>query len=270
MGLNIVIPSIGGFLTLISWRLTFFSFIIAIPILLGVIFILPETNPRLTHLSSDKEKTESSTPIEPIPIFTLPKGLIYALFGSMLLGFCYFASNFGAINLFTSFYIENSIGLNAAVTGVFQTIQSIIAWVLTLFMGRIMTRLSKPILSVLAFLSLAGGCFFYTLPPALFWLFPIGGFIGLSWGISFTTLNALVLDLAPPLKRGIITSLFQAIIKLAQTIAPILIGFSFAWAGNQIAAPFIIGMGISLFAAVISLPLVQFSKRTGLGAPQPK
>ena len=205
--------------------------------------------------------------MNPNLISSLPKGLLYALFGAMFLGFCFFVTTFGAVNLFSSFYIENSIGMNSAVTGVFQTIQSIIAWVVTLFMGRIMTRLSKPILSVLTFLFFAGGCFFYMLPPNPIWLIPIGGFFGLSFGISFTTLNAFVLDLAPPLKRGIVTSLFQAVIKLAQTIGPIALGFSFAWSGNQIATPFIIAMGISLIAAVVSLPLVQFSKRTGLGAP---
>ncbi|MHA1860852.1 MAG: MFS transporter, partial [Candidatus Ranarchaeia archaeon] len=277
-GLNVVVPFLGGFLTLISWRLTFFSFIIALPILLAVYFVLPETNPkfRASDMPIGDGKLIGNSDISPQLSSSVqcadlrssgPNRLTLVMMAVMILGFSYFVTTFGALNLFTAYYVEFGLLQSPVITGLFQTAQSIIALVLNMFMSRLMIRTSKPTLIATAFFLMAGGCGFFIFPPTLLCFAIATVLIGLSMGIAFSVLNAYVLDIAPPMKRGLFTSLFQAFIKFAQTSGPILIGFGFTLSGNQIMAPFSIGLGVSVFAGLLCLPLILHAKKTGIGQP---
>ena len=115
---GIVIPLTGGFLTLISWRWTLFSSIVAFPIALFAFKVVPETKP-----------TDALSPTLPgasEDIRHEKKFSGFAVIGVVLLGLLLFLFFAGGLRLFTPYYVELGLGFSPAETGIILALRMVL------------------------------------------------------------------------------------------------------------------------------------------------
>ena len=275
MAFAILTPYLGGFLTTFSWRYTFISYAVAIPLFFVILFKLPETNPTTTLHSNNVKSTDrilaspklidSDEVIregEPSKISRWPFVFI------SVIGICYFLTSFASTQLFLPYYIEEGLSQTPLYTGTILALRYVITTFVSFQMGWLMARVSKPVLLAVSFGSLAGGCLMYIPLPSYIALFSGTILIAISGGIMFAAYNAYVLDIAPIRYRGMLMSATQVSIKIGQTIGPNLGGAIYIVFQNQIRAPFFLGLWISISGILLMIPLIRFTQQTGKGLPE--
>ena len=184
----------------------------------------------------------------------------YSLLFVMILGLLFYSINFGVPNLFIAKYIETGLFWTSVETGIFQSMQFVVSTIVNLKMGAYMQRFGKPLMITLGMLCMGMGSISLAFPPQISLLIISLFLIGISKGVCFPTLNAFIIDLTTPKQRATTTSLFQSMGGTGKTIGPFIYASSYTLTDETIATPFIFGMISSVFATVISLPLIRWTK----------
>ena len=277
--ISILTPFIGGWLTVISWRLNFLSFGISLPLMGAVYYLVPETHPSVYQTSSISIKPQvnpltegDSQTHDPVrspetPSFPLPAFQVSwkAITGVMLVGLCYFFLIFGAINLFRPLYVELGLGLTSVETGIWSSAQNLFTTLAVIVFGGIVATRSKPWILLIGFLIIGAGSLFLTLPPFIGWMWISTLIIGLGKGIANPVMNSYTLDLTSPAIRGRVTALFQSMARIGQSAGPFLFSTLYVLMGAWLALPFLLGSLMCGFAVIMLLPLIQYTNRTGQG-----
>ncbi len=277
MGAGILHPLIGGILTLFSWRFVFYSFIIAIPIFLIALKILPETCPLIAQRQQSTRgtaNTPNSDSLEKAPPHLEKSGiprpdhhsskLKVAILAVIFIGSMYFFITFGTFMFFTAYYVEQGLGGTPFETGLVQSLQSVVSVLVLTKLAFIMERVSKPILILGSYLALVVGCLTFALPPSLVWVWVASVSLGLSRGVAFTALSAYILDLSSAATRGRNTAVYEATIKIGQTLGPYMFGVAYLEAGSILATPFLLGTVLSSLVCGVCLPMIYFNPQVDL------
>jgi len=229
-------PAIGGALALLGWSYPFFLPLAALPIAWFVLYRLDSPEPagelRLKEYLTGAGVVLANRRV--VGVFMVSVATFIILYGSLLTFFPLLASErFGASTM--------DIGLLLSAMSVTTAITSS-------QMGRLTGRFSEAALIRTSFLLYAVALLVIPATPAL-GLFLLSAFIfGLGHGMNIPSIYSLMAGYAPMEHRGVLMSVNGTVLRLGQTLGPLVMGAAFTLWG--MAGPFYAG---AVLAALVFL-----------------
>ncbi|MCL2154815.1 MAG: MFS transporter [Leptospirales bacterium] len=209
---TMVYPSIGGTVALLGWYYPFFLSTLAFPVALLVIFGLKYTEPVKTENIGSYLK-ESFKLIRTKEILSLYIGTLAA-----------FILLYGILLSFFPFFMKEKFHINTMIIGLAMSAGSIGAIIGSFNLGRLSSKFSPKILLVAAFLIYPIALSMSYFMPAIF-LFIIPVFIyGFANGILMPNIQTQISIFSPAKYRGAFMSINSSVLRLGQTIGPLISG----------------------------------------------
>ena len=241
----VIIPSLGGFLASIDWRLVFAVY--GLSIILGLIFLfkLPETSP----LINKDPSTESNSDIENSPleyfkslldIFKITK-IRDIMIHSLTIYFMLYA-----LITFLPIYLVIGHGFSEFFSGLAISLQGLFGAILSSRASFIAKYLNWRQRSTLGYF-LIGVCFLL-LPfwPNSSYLVSLSFIIyGTGMGIVSPTIYNRATELPPPEIAGLVISVFNTMKFIGMTLSPFLLGLILIFTELEV---IFIGVGIMSFS----------------------
>lgn len=182
------------------------------------------------------------------------------LFGAT---FVTFVILYGAYLTYLPFYVEETFGASPFVIGLLMSGMSLTTALTSSQLGRL-ARVARPstligVAGLFYGLSLAG----VRLAPTLGWLAVPALAFGVAQGLNIPTLQTLLATLAPLEQRAAFLSLNGMVLRLGQTVGPLLMGWAFGLGGMD--AVLYGGAGLAGVLMVIPWGLRGSKERGGKG-----
>jgi len=208
-------PLIGGALAGFAWYFPFVLPLLAIPVGLFVIFGLKEPE---FEKSSDfkqylKEISKNIFKKEVLAIFILSVLTFIILYGAFL--------------TYLPFLLDKKFDLSAPKIGMFFSLSSITAAILSTQLGKLNNKFGSLTLLKTAFFLYLVVCL--TLPNInnlYIFIIPIL-FFGFAQALNIPSLQTILTNLAPDNQRGAFMSINGMVLRLGQTLGPLVIGVGF-------------------------------------------
>ena len=214
-------PSIGGAVAILGWHYPFFLAALAFPVSLLVIFGLdykePATNGNLIEYLKQSFKLIKKKDIISLYIGTLAAFIL--LYGILL--------------AFFPFYMKEHFGASPLAIGLVMSSSSIGSIIGSFNLGKFAIRFSSKKLLVAAYLIYpAALATVFFMPTILLFIIPV--FIyGFANGILIPNIQTQISILAPDEYRGAFMSINSSVLRLGQTIGPLLSGLIIASLGEK-------------------------------------
>lgn len=210
-----IYPAIGGALATLAWYYPFVLPLAAIPVGLAVLFSLH--NPEPKNVQDFRQYLRTTGQIiasrRVVGLFAVSTITFIILYGSYLTYF--------------PLFIEDSFAVSPFIIGLIMSVSSIATAVASAQLGRLAKLSSERTL-------IAAGCILYavalvTVPfVSNIWLLLIPTVVfGVAQGINIPSLMALLAELAPREQRGALMSINGMVLRLGQTLGPLIMGAVF-------------------------------------------
>jgi len=210
-----IYPAIGGALATLAWYYPFVLPLAAIPVGLAVLFSLH--NPEPKNVQDFRQYLRTTGQIiasrRVVGLFAVSTITFIILYGSYLTYF--------------PLFIEDSFAVSPFIIGLIMSVSSIATAVASAQLGRLAKLSSERTL-------ITAGCILYavalvTVPfVSNIWLLLIPTVVfGVAQGINIPSLMALLADLAPMEQRGALMSINGMVLRLGQTLGPLIMGAVF-------------------------------------------
>ncbi len=234
-----VYPALGGALGLLGWHAPFLLPLLAIPVGLGAIFVLK---------------------LPPLPVSRLPLKayLLQAarmakdprILGIFLASTSTFVILYGSFHTYLPILMAARFNVSSLVIGLMASSMSVSNAVLASQAGRLGRIYGERSVLRTSFILFALALVLIPLMPLLPLLLIPTLIYGCAQGMNIPATQALLSDLAPEENRAVFMSLNGMVLRLGQTIGPLVMGWVYAAFGPE--APFYAGaiLGLSLFAAL--------------------
>jgi MFS family permease len=214
-------PLIGGALAGIAWYFPFLMPLLAIPVGLFVIFGIKE--PEIEKMTSFKEYLKATS------------GSIMRkeVLGIFILGILTFIILYGAFLTYIPFLVNQKFNLEAPQIGILLSISSLTTALLATQVGKLTNRFGGLSLLKVAFLLYfivsvlipnVNNLYLFLIPILIF---------GSAQALNIPSLQTSLANLAPDNQRGIFMSLNGMVLRIGQTLGPIVIGLGFAFRGME-------------------------------------
>ncbi|HPG38249.1 MAG TPA: MFS transporter [bacterium] len=230
-------PTIGGMIALFGWRYPFLLPLLAIPVGLVVLFALKNPEP---------ENTEDFFPYLRAAWKSMKNLRVLTYFTANLFTFIIL---YGAFLTFIPIFINERFGASPALIGLVMSAMSLVTAATSSQLGRLIKKFSdRKLLKVSFFLYAAGLLLIPFVHNLWLMVLPIILF-GLAHGANIPIIQALIAGEAPMQYRGTFMSLNGMVLRLGQTLGPLLMGAVFVlWGITGIFyAGAILAAGIALF-----------------------
>lgn len=216
-------PFVGGALTMIAWNFPFYFPLFGIVAGLMVIFVL------------DSPHTKTEEPLKSYLSKTWKAIANKNVLGIFLLTVFTFIILYGPFLIYIPFVMKTNFASSAFLIGVILSATSFANAVIASQLGRL-NKIIKNInlLKISYLLYIVSLCMIPFLPRESLMIIPAILF-GIAQGLNIPNLQTLLVGLSPMEYRGAFMSLNGFLLRLGQTIAPIIAGLFFAYGGIQMA-----------------------------------
>lgn len=235
-------PAIGGVLAMLGWNFPFFFPLLAVPMGLWVLFSLNNPEP----LQEQDLKTYLVR-----TFFSIWKKQVLGLF---LLSILTFIILYGAMLTYIPIKLSDDFGAPPYLIGLILSVSSISTAITASQLGKISSRLvaRRILLLVVLFYGLA--LLIIPVVPSL-WLMSLPAVLfGVGMGMNIPTLQTLLVGSAPPEHRAAFMSVNGMVLRIGQTLGPLVIGVFYALGG--IDAAFLSGACVAVLMGAIVLALI--------------
>ena len=239
-------PAIGGALATVGWFYPFYLPLLAIPVGLFVIFSL--NNPEPARYAVLKEYFKSAW-----------KAInVKEVWGLFLVTICLFIILYGSYLTFFPLLLEKTFDADSLKIGLVMSTMSITTAAVSSQLGRL-TRAFNP--KTLLTFSIA--CYFIALvilALASSWSFIISAVVifGMAHGMIIPNVQTMLVGFATINERAIFMAFNSMVLRIGQTLGPLLIGLSYDL--NGLRSTFFTGAGVAVIMYFISLILVKNKK----------
>lgn len=239
-------PLIGGALAGLAWYYPFVMPLLAIPVGLFVIFGMDE--PQIEKPSNIKEYFRAIS-------ISINRKEVIAVF---LLGILTFIILYGAFLTYIPFLLENKFNLNAPKIGILLSLSSITTAIISTQMGKLTIKFGSLKLLKTAFILYflvsvlvpnMTNLYFLTIPVLIF---------GAAQALNIPSLQTSLANMAPDNQRGIFMSLNGTMLRLGQTVGPLLIGVGFTIYGLD--GAYYLSAIIALLGLLVLFTMISQSK----------
>ncbi len=212
-------PLVGGILAGIAWNYPFIIPLLAVPVGLFVIFGIkePEIEKMANFRQYAKELSVSITRKEVIAVF--------------ILGILTFIILYGPFITYLPFLLDHKFGLTPPKIGMLLSLSSLTTAILASQVGKLTWKYgSLTLLKVAFILYFIVTVMMPSINSLVFFIVPILLF-GSAQGLNIPSLHTTVANLAPDNQRGIFMSINGMVIRIGQTIGPLIIGIGYSLYG---------------------------------------
>ncbi len=217
-------PVVGGALAELSWRLPFLVALLALPVGWIVQFRLDNPEPHVTQtlrsylggLWANVWRREVAG------LFSVSVMTFVLLYGSVLTYF--------------PLYMDQTFGASPALIGLLISSQSLATATVSSRLGRLSRRFTQRSLILCAFLLYGISLALIPLLPDWRMLFLPALLFGAAMGLNIPSLQTLLAGLAPAERRAAFMSINGMVLRLGQTLGPVVMGAMYVWGGMK--APF--------------------------------
>lgn len=239
-------PLIGGILAGFAWNYPFVMPLLAIPVGLFVIFGIKE--PEIEKPSNIKQY------LKDISNSFLKKEVI-AIF---ILGILTFIILYGAFLTYMPFLLNQKFDLTTSQIGMFITLSSITTAIVATQVGKLTWKFgSLFLLKTAFFLYLIANLLIPNIENMYILLIPILLF-GSAQAVNIPSLQTTLAKLSPENQRGAFMSLNGMVIRLGQTLGPMIIGIGYSISGLR--GTYYLGALMALLGLVVSFTLINEDK----------
>jgi len=240
-------PALGGVLATFGWYLPFLLPLPAIPLGLIVLFRLNSPEPEHRgHLRSQFVQALKSMATSQVI------GLLIATTATFIL-------IYSTCFTFVPLLLNDRFGASPAVIGLIFACMSVVTALTSSQIGNLAQRFSEKSLLKASFLMYALGIVLMSLVHHL-WLFLVPIVIyGIGHGINLPCIQSLLAGMAPTAQRATFMSINGMVLRLGQTLGPLMAGFVFALWGTE--AVFFFGASLALGMAVLAMAMLPATTR---------
>lgn len=239
-------PIIGGFLAGIAWYYPFLMPLIAVPVGLYVIFAVSE--PAIENPTSLKEYLRS------VGMNIFQKEVI----GVFIIGILTFTILYGNFLTYIPFILKHRFNLTAPQIGMFLSISSLATGFIAAKSGKLNNRFGSLNLIKVAFiLFLAVNIMIPFTHNIYLFVIPITLF-GAAMALNMPSLQTALTKLAPDDERGAFMSINGWVIRLGQTIGPLVIGIGYTIYGYF--GAYFLGAFVAIIALIVLFTMIQKDK----------
>lgn len=211
-------PLLGGGLATLGWHWPFVLPVTALPLALAVLLLLESPRPRGGAAFMEYMRQAVRRAVEPRAL---------ALFASTCMTFMIL---YGMLVAFLPVYLAQRFGAEPWAIGTIIASASLTTALLAARLGALARAVPLRLLLTLAFALYALAAVLVPLMPGLWWvLLPVLVF-GAAQGLNIPTVQAMLAELAPMEQRGAFMALNGTVLRLGQTLGPVVMGGAFvAW-----------------------------------------
>ncbi|MBD3222380.1 MFS transporter [bacterium] len=235
-------PGIGGALAELGWRWPFLLAVVAVPVALSVQCCLRNPEPSSGQTLRDYLGSVARRVWRP------PVG------ASFTVSLITFILLYGAVLTWFPLLLDRRLGLSPGMIGLYLTGSSAATGLWSMVSGRLAARVGERRLIAVTFVLQAIALALITVlhhPLAL--VIPVALY-GSSMGLGMPSLMTILAGLAPAEHRGAFLALNGTVLRLGQTLGPVLAGMVFAWRGLE--APFALGAVLAGLTLLVVIPFV--------------
>ena len=239
-------PMIGGFLAGLTWYFPFAMPLLAIPIGLFILFGMPE--PIIEKHSSLKSY------LKLIGRNLLNKNLI----SIFILGTITFIILYGAFLTYIPFLLDHRFQISTQKIGLILSLSSLTTALLATQIGKLTQKFGSINLLKMAFLLyLLVSVIIPHIPSVALFIIPILLF-GSAQALNIPSLQTLLVKLAPDNQRGAFMSINGMVIRLGQSLGPMVIGLGFTFSAYE--GAYYLSAGMAFLGLIVLFFFVNSSK----------
>jgi len=232
-------PAIGGALALAGWNYPFLLPIIALPVGLIVLFKLDNPEPEQKQSLIDYLKTA---------LVSIRKKQVVILFTVSIITFIIL---YGALLTYFPILVSKRFGGSSLVIGVLMSLSSITTAITAASMRLLIRKFQQKQLIRVAFIIYACSMFLFSVTSHIYLLvFPVILF-GMAQGLNLPNIQSMLASLAPIEFRGIFMSVNGMVLRIGQTLGPIVMGLFFTIGSLQ--GVFLAGIVLAVLMFIILL-----------------
>ncbi len=240
-------PLIGGFLAAIGWFYPFLLPLLAIPVGLAVIFGIkePEIDKNPDFLKYLKEASKSIIRKEVVALFILSILTFIILYGAFL--------------TYIPFLLNQNFNLNSKQIGIFISLSSVATAITATQTGKLTNKYGGSNLLKIAFgtymlvmiiIPFVNNLYFFLIPILFF---------GFAQALNIPSLQTLLTDFAPDDKRAVFMSTNGMVLRIGQTIGPLVIGIGYSIA--KIPGVYFLGASFAFIGLIVILTIIKKKKK---------
>lgn len=236
-------PAIGGTLAMFGWHYPFFLPIFAIPIGLWAMFFLNNPEP--------KKEQDIRDYLQNVWLSVKSRKIL----GLFLTSVMTFILLYGAFLTYFPILMDNSFGTSALLIGLIMSSMSVANAVTSAQLGKLTNYFSEKALIKIGYVFYAVALLVFPLIPKL-GLFLIPTIIfGVGNGINIPSILSFLSSLAPMKYRGAFMSLNGMVLRLGQTLGPLVMGAIYGLWGVD--ATFYVGAALAILMIGIVIILIR-------------
>ncbi len=233
-------PGIGGILAMAGWNFPFLLPLLGLPIAFLTISKLNTQEP-ITRQRFKDYILQTGKHISNMHIISL-----------FLISIITFIMLYGAFLTYFPFLLTSKFNANPFIIGILMSVMSISTAIMSSRLGQIVKRINGRLILIIAFGLYATALFIVPFVNKLAILVIPVAIYGIAQGMNIPNIYNMVANYAPEQQRAAFMSLNATLLRLGQTVGPLLAGLCFAWEGLQ--GIYFISAGIAvLMIAVIWL-----------------
>jgi MFS family permease len=214
-----VYPAVGGALALLGWYYPFFLPVLALPVALMVMVRLRNPEPVNEQRLGDYLRNA---------LVALRRPQVLGLF---LAGLMTFVILYGAFLTYLPFLLERSFGASALVIGLVMSGASVATAVASFKLGRLAKRFSERNLVLAGFACYAVAILGIPFAPNMWLMLPLIMLYGAANGMNIPSILTLLSDLAPREYRAAFMSVNGMVLRVGQTLGPLVAGAMLQFGG---------------------------------------
>lgn len=233
-------PAIGGALALFGWYFPFVLPLLAIPV--GLVVLWGLKNPEPDHKQDLREYLRSAWK-------TINQKSVWGLFIANIFVFIIL---YGTFLTYFPLLLEDRLKANSLYIGLAMSAMSFTTAIISSILGHLRKKFSGKFLLFVSFVFYATALIL--IPMANSWPAVIGSVMifGMAHGINIPNIQTMLVGYAPMKERAAFMSVNSLVLRVGQTLGPLIIGLFFSLGGFHIA--FLSGAGMALLMiAVIAL-----------------
>ncbi len=236
-------PVVGGALATLGWFYPFMLPLIAIPVGLLVVFSLKNPEPKINQIlrSYLMNAFQSVKNQQVIALFIASIVMFIILYGSFL--------------TYYPFLIGKSFGAQPFVIGIIISSMSITTAITSSQLGKLAKRYQEKTLLKIAYFLYALALVMVPFVPNLWILFIPTLIFGIGHGILVPMIQTLLAGFAPIDQRAAIMSLNGMVLRIGQTLGPLIIGVAYSLWG--IGGTFLLGASLAISMLIVVMLMIK-------------
>ena len=213
-------PAIGGAMAMLGWYFPFLLPLLALPVGWAVLFKLNNPEPvREQKLGAYLKNALSGIKDPSVIVLFLSTFVVFIML-------------YGAYLTYFPLLLNDKFSASSFVIGILMTSMSATTAIVASQLGRINRHFPEHKLIPYSFLLYVTALLAIPFVEVI-WLMPLPIILfGAGQGLNFPSIQARLTKMAPIQYRGIFMSVNGMILRIGQTLGPIVIGWFYAWGGN--------------------------------------